>query len=275
MQSLPGYGFLLKAPQQYYEAEYQELKGSVEKICQYAENECKKAGISNINFAIYVKESTFITIGIKNNMAEFALFDNASSSLIQECSIYDFKKYVTEQRLDLFMCRIEKECKAVKRGQVLDRRKLDDVWNNKLVNSHVKEQDTRTNSSVRKIQVNVTEIDFGIKMDETFYLVVQDKIIGKGGISKMPNTNEVFLEWIELLPQFRDRHLLRPSLIAIGDYYKSNSLLMESSSENISKYEHLGAIKLACDDFREMQSYKIDVELLRKQQLRQHRTISR
>ena len=141
MQSFQGYGFLLKAPEQYYEAEYQELKGSIEKVCKYAEEECRKTGISNINFAIYVKETMFITVGIKEGVAEFALFDNTSSDLIQECSIYDFKRYVTEQRLDLFMCRIEKECKAVTRGQLLDRKKLDDAWNNKLVNSHIKEQD--------------------------------------------------------------------------------------------------------------------------------------
>ena len=131
MQSERGRGFLLEAPDRYPEYEYQYAKASVEKICDCAMKNCKLHGIENLNFAILAKESVFICVSVYQNESEFALYDRKSNMLIQECTIFDFKKYVTQSRLDVLAARIENECAAVSKGAVLDRKALDKAWKEK------------------------------------------------------------------------------------------------------------------------------------------------
>lgn len=134
MQSERGRGFLLDAPEQYPEYEYQNAKASVEKICDCAMMYCKMYGIQDLNFAVFAKESVFICVSVRQNESEFALYDKQNDRLIQECTIYDFNKYVTQSRLNILAARIENECQAVAKGAVLDRKLLDAAWQTKYEN---------------------------------------------------------------------------------------------------------------------------------------------
>ena len=49
MQSILGYGFLLKAPDDYPEGEYQETKAMVENLCKNAWKQCLNAKIEKMN----------------------------------------------------------------------------------------------------------------------------------------------------------------------------------------------------------------------------------
>lgn len=131
MQTERGYGFLLKAPQNYPEAEYQKYKALIEKVCRVAEKSCLQIGVQTQNFAIYVRDSIFITVGIKQGKAEFALFEKNTNRLIQECNIDDFVKYVNEDRLEALAYRIENECQAISKGGILGRKNLDIAWDEK------------------------------------------------------------------------------------------------------------------------------------------------
>ena len=134
MQSEYGYGFLLRAPADYPEADYQEIKNSIEKLCLFALNACKKANQEKLNFAIWSKEDIFVTVSVRANHAEFALFDKRANCIIQEYNIFEFEKYVNQAILNALAFRIENECKAVVNGSVLKRENLDLAWQEKYAN---------------------------------------------------------------------------------------------------------------------------------------------
>lgn len=131
MQSILGYGFLLKAPDDYPEGEYQETKAMVENLCKNAWKQCLNAKIEKMNFAIYAQDDIFITLSYRNEQIEFALFESSNKEIIQECSIFDFKKYVNNGRMDAFEYRIENECNAIRKGNILKRESLDASWEKK------------------------------------------------------------------------------------------------------------------------------------------------
>jgi len=128
MQSERGQGFLLIAPAVYPEDEYQELKASIEKICRKAEKICIESNVDNLNFALLAREEIFITVSVREKNAQFALYDKGNNKLIQECTIYEYKRNVNQFRLDLLEYRIENECRAVANGHVLSRENLDAAW---------------------------------------------------------------------------------------------------------------------------------------------------
>ena len=131
MQTILGYGFLLDAPGNYPENEYQEIKNSIEKICRFAEYHCKAIKQNNLNFALRAGEKMFITVSVHNGQAEFALLDRKNNCLIQKCSIVMLKRYVDQSKMDLLAYRIENECNAIEKGSVLNRASLDYIWNAK------------------------------------------------------------------------------------------------------------------------------------------------
>lgn len=131
MQSILGYGFLLYAPENYPENEYQEIKSCVENVCRFAEHQCKAANQDNLNFALRVGDKMFITVSVHNGQSEFALFDRENNCLIQKCNIVMLKKYIDQSKMDLLTYRIENECKAIARGSILNRASLDRIWNAK------------------------------------------------------------------------------------------------------------------------------------------------
>ena len=106
--------------------------------------------------------------------------------------------------------------------------------------------------------------DFGIEVDNTFSLIMNGIEIGEGCITRMDNPNEIYLEWIELFSEYQEKHLLRPALVAISDYFQSSLIVLEANEMNVDKYIHLGAEKVSYDDFREMHSLKLSVDSLRK-----------
>lgn len=139
MQSILGYGFLLNAPENYPENEYQEIKSNIEKICRFAEQQCKAAEQNNLNFALRAGNQMFITVGVHNGQAEFALLDRENNCLIQECNIMMLKKYVDQNKIDLLAYRIENECDAIAKGNILNRTSLDNAWNIKYDNEKKRE----------------------------------------------------------------------------------------------------------------------------------------
>lgn len=110
------------------------------------------------------------------------------------------------------------------------------------------------------IIVQKADFDFGLRIDDSFRLMLDGEEIGKGGISKTNNPLEIYLEWIELYPKFRGKHLFRSVLLAISEYYKIEKYVFESSIDNVDKYIYLGASKGEYDEFREMQSFNLSIK---------------
>lgn len=131
MQSIIGYGFRMLAPDNCLENEYQEIKDIIERACRFAEHQCKAAEQSDLNFALRAGDGMFITISVHNGKAEFAMLDRKNDCLIQECDISMLKKYVDEDKMDLLSYRIENECDAIARGNILNRTTLDQKWRDK------------------------------------------------------------------------------------------------------------------------------------------------
>jgi hypothetical protein len=180
MQSEYGYGFLLKAPTEYPEEEYQELKTSIEQLCENALAACKSCGADNLNFAILSKNSIFVTVAVRESRAEFALYDRAGDRIIQECSIGDFKRYVSPRVLDDLTIRIEKECKAIVQGRILNRKNLDDAWNERFMSKQniEKAQDERP--------------QYGLETKLVFKPIDDDRSMSNGmrNLSRVPLTEE-------------------------------------------------------------------------------------
>lgn len=142
MQSILGYGFLLKAPDDYPEEQYQEKKAMIEKLCINAWKSCVNAKIEKMNFAIYAQDDIFISISFRNNQIEFALFDTSKKEIMQECSIFDFDKFVNKSRIQALEFRIENECKAIGKGNILKRESLDLAWEEKYQKQQHYEEDS-------------------------------------------------------------------------------------------------------------------------------------
>lgn len=119
-------------------------------------------------------------------------------------------------------------------------------------------------NTTNPISIKEKDIYFGITVDNSFSLIMNGHEIGEGGVSKTNTSNEIYLEWIELFSDYQEKHLLRPALLAISDYFQSSSFVLEANEMNVDKYIHLGAEKVSYDDFREMHSLKLSVDSLRK-----------
>ena len=117
-------------------------------------------------------------------------------------------------------------------------------------------------SQVAIIECPNREKEFGISMDMTFDVQRDGVNIGKGGISKTSNPNEVFLEWIEFSPAFQGKHYLRSTLRAIASHLHIAEMIVEASEQHKEMYEHLGAILVDYDDFREMWEYRLTIDRL-------------
>lgn len=116
-----------------------------------------------------------------------------------------------------------------------------------------------------EIILKVEEIEYGISMDETFYLIKGGEIIGKGGISKTEDPDEVYLEWIEFSAKYQGKHLLRPALASVCDHYNAKTLVLEADDTNAKKYKHLGAEETSYDEFREMQGFRLMINSLKEE----------
>lgn len=121
---------------------------------------------------------------------------------------------------------------------------------------------TRDNNG---IEIKIDDICFGYAMDETFYLMKDGEVIGKGGMSRCDSCEKIFLEWIELEPAHQGQHLLRPALLAICDYYHATSLVFEADDVNTVKYKHLGAVEIAYYEFRQMHGLRLTVDSLKEE----------
>lgn len=107
------------------------------------------------------------------------------------------------------------------------------------------------------------EFDIGINVDKTFSILINGKEIGKCAISEMIDPDEIYLEWIEFTPEYRGKHLLRPTLLALCDCTKAKYIVLESTPSNALKYIHLGAEKTIYNDFSEMQGFRLSVNELK------------
>lgn len=106
------------------------------------------------------------------------------------------------------------------------------------------------------------EKQFGISVDVAFDIKIDGLIIGEGGISKMTKNNTIYLEWIELYENFRGKCYLRKILQSISKCFHVNILVLESSAEYRNIYEHLGAVQVGYDDFREIWEYHLSADVL-------------
>jgi len=107
------------------------------------------------------------------------------------------------------------------------------------------------------------EFDIGLNVDKTLCILVNGKEIGKCAISEMIDPDEIYLEWIEFAPEYRGKHLLRPTLLALCDCTNCKYIVLESTPSNALKYIHLGAEKTIYNDFSEMQGFRLSVNELK------------
>lgn len=152
MQTEYGYGFLLKAPADYPEEDYQELKYSIEQLCDGALRKCRSCGAENLNFAILSKNSIFVTVSVHSGKAEFAIYNKEEHQIIQECSICELKKYVSPSLMEALAMRIENECNAILKGSILNRKTLDDAWSEKYERERLEQDGNREEEKNRAQQ---------------------------------------------------------------------------------------------------------------------------
>lgn len=144
-------------------------------------------------------------------------------------------------------------------------KQLNYEFNNKpTLNDKIAEAKLKQNNSLNKISLKEKDYYFGINVDKSFSIEMNGKEIGKCGISEMNNPEETYLEWLEFLPEFRGRHLLRETLLSIAEHLNAKHIILEASEEKVDIYTHLGAVKTEYDDFREIQGFKLSVDDLKK-----------
>lgn len=93
----------------------------------------------------------------------------------------------------------------------------------------------------------------GITCDDNFY-IVKNNIIGKVCINICEEDDEkiLFIEWVELYPEYRGKKYFRSVLSALIEHYQVRIFNFESSEEFIPIYQHLGAKEIYYDEHREM-----------------------
>lgn len=153
---------------------------------------------------------------------------------------------------------MSKDCYAMK--LLNDKKDIDSI----IADAKNKQQRNPSKYLANTISFTEKEIYIGINVDQTFSIVMDDKDIGICSISETEDKEEIFLEWIEFSKEYRDKHLLRPTLLALAKYCDVDQIVFESSESNVEKYIQLGAVKTSYDEFREMQGFKISVYNLQK-----------
>ncbi len=113
-----------------------------------------------------------------------------------------------------------------------------------------------SNLEIMKIGFNeLPNNDFtymGISSDIVRSIVVDDVPVGIVYLSDVMDDG-IYLEWIEFLEVFRNKHLLRPVMNALLEEY--GTLYFESCDELKKKYDAIGAVEGEYDEDREMTSY--------------------
>ncbi len=101
--------------------------------------------------------------------------------------------------------------------------------------------------------------------DRNFEIVANDiYTVGHIYISEDTETangvdTPVYVDWLEILGIFQNRHLLRPILNAVYEMF--GEFHFECGDEKlIPKYKHIGAIHLGLDDITENEIFKFSKE---------------
>lgn len=111
-------------------------------------------------------------------------------------------------------------------------------------------------------EISISEFNPGFKVDNIYRIIYDDKHIGYVCTSIWKNDN-VFIEWIELFPIYRNDHLFVPVLSAIAEFNNCERLYLECSPEHINMYRHINAREVSFDNEREMYELEINIKFVK------------
>ena len=81
-------------------------------------------------------------------------------------------------------------------------------------------------------EISVSEFNPGFKVDNIYKIINDDNHIGYVCTSIWKDDN-IFIEWIEFFPIYRNNHLFVPVLSAIAEFNNCERLYLECSPEHI------------------------------------------
>ena len=95
--------------------------------------------------------------------------------------------------------------------------------------------DSKINEAINKHKVFKTgfitliekEFNIGFNVDKTLCILLDSKGIGNCAISEIDEKDGIYLEWIEFSDDYKGKYLLRPALLAIGDYFDVKYFILD------------------------------------------------